>query len=220
MVNKILIAFLFIVYLSGCAKKYTHKSFEPEAIDRITILPFMDKRENPDSDIDFEKMSYIGNRLMSHVLRYSKNYRTVVSTDIGNVSSYLIQDLPSFDQDSASGFLVDSESVDPGWIKQLGPSTGKWLLVPVIESITFTNLLIEMSATAKVSAYLFNKYTGELWWYCSDQARFSAGVLVYAIMSAASPDENVLERTVIKKASQDCINKLPERSSSYILSNN
>ncbi len=216
--NKNIVAFIFLLLcLSGCTGKYTHKSFEPENIDRITILPFLDRRENPDPDINFEQMSNYGYRIMNQILKYSKHYRTVSSSDIGNVSSYSVQDLPSSDEKSGSEFSVDPESVDSGWIKQLGPVTEKWLLVPVVESISFTNLLLQMHASARVSAYLFNKSTGELWWYCSNEASWSSGALVHAISIGLSSEDNVLESTAIVMANQGCIDLLPKRNGPYVL---
>ena len=79
-----------------------NKSFKSEEIDRITVLPFMDGRQNPDPELHFEKMANFGRSAMIFPLKYNKKYRTVTSSDIGNVSSYSIQDLPSSQSNSSA----------------------------------------------------------------------------------------------------------------------
>ena len=220
MINKkIFTLFLFILLfsLTGCVAKYVHKSFKSEEIDRITVLPFMDNRQNPDPELNFEKLAEFGRSCMIHSLTYSKKYRTVLSGDIGNVSSYSVQDLPSRDPNSNIAFSVDPESVDSGWIKQLGPSTEQWILVPVLENVSTTNVLIQVMATSRISAYLFNKYTGELWWQCSCSSKFGVGILTYGIMKAVSSEENLLEGTVLSMAGAQCVKKMPVRGGPYLL---
>jgi len=218
--NKTIFAFFLLIlllFLNGCGAKYIHKSFKSEDIDRITVLPFMDNRENPDPELNFEKLAQFGQSSIIDSLKYKKKYRTVVSGDIGNVSSYSVQDLPSRDLNSNTAFSVDPESVDSGWIKQLGPSMERWILVPVLEDVSSTNVLIQMLASAKISAYLFNKKTGELWWQCSGTGRFAVGILTYGIMKANSPEENLLEEGVLSTAGAQCIENLPVRSGPYLL---
>lgn len=220
MINKTIITlFLFILLfsLTGCGAKYVHDSFKPDEIDRITILPFMDNQQNPDPELSFEKITRIGQSGMIYSLTYDKKYRTVSSGDIGNVSSYSVQDLPSLDPNSNVAFSVDPESVDSGWIKQLGPSTEKWILVPVIESVSFTNILIQVMASARISAYLFNKETGELWWQCSSEGKFGTGILTYGIMKAAIQEEHILEAAALAMAGAECVKGLPERGGPFLL---
>jgi len=201
--RKILTLFLFVfilTFLSGCGAKYINKSFKSQEIDRITVLPFMDNRKNPDPELNFDK-----------------KYRTVLSGDIGNVSSYSTQDLPSKDPNAVIPFTVDPESVDSGWIKQLGPSTEGWILVPVLEDLSTTCLLIQMMGRARISAYLFNKHSGELWWQCSSSATFQAGILAYGLMKAMISEENLMEAAVIPMACAQCFKSLPVRTGPYLL---
>ena len=218
--RKILTLFLFVfilMFLSGCGAKHIHKSFKSKEIDRITVLPFMDNRKNPDPELNFEKMTGFGMWPMFFSLKYDKRYRIVLSGDIGNVSSYSTQDLPSKDPNTDIPFTVDPESVDSGWIKQLGPSTEEWILVPVLEELSSTCLLIQMMGTARISAYLFNKHTGELWWQCSSSSSFNVGILTYGMMKAMISEENLIEAAVIPMACAQCFKSLPVRTGPYLL---
>lgn len=218
--RKILTLFLFVfilTFLSGCGAKYIHKSFKSQEIDRITVLPFMDNRKNPDPELNFDKLAGFGRSPMIYSLKYDKKYRTVLSGDIGNVSSYSTQDLPSPDPNAVIPFTVDPESVDSGWIKQLGPSTEEWILVPVLEDLSTTCLLIQMVGRARISAYLFNKHTGELWWQCSSTAMFQAGILAYGLIKMTASEENYIEASLIPGACTECIKSLPVRTGPYLL---
>lgn len=196
---------LLVVFLTGCVtSQYANKSFKSQEIDRIVVLPFMDNRKNPDPKDDFAKMVNEGNTTMIHSLTYYKKYRTVLSGDIGNVSSYSVKDLPRRDRESIYKSSIDPESVDPEWIKQLGPSTEGWVLVPVLENLSTTNILI-VSGTAEISVYLFNKHTGELWWQSSSKYKFTDFTGAFNI------------ETPLYYAARECIKALPKRTGPYLL---
>ena len=154
----------------------------------------MDNRKNPDPELNFDKLAGFGISPMIFSLKYDKKYRTVLSGDIGNVSSYSTQDIPSMDPNAGLPFTVDPESVDSGWIKQLGPSTEGWILVPVLEDVSTTCLLIQMTGRARISVYLFNKHTGELWWQCSSSSMYNLGILLYGWIKATHSEENIMEK--------------------------
>lgn len=213
-----IIVFIIIVgCLTGCVTtQYANKSFKSQEIDRIVILPFMDNRKNPDPRFDFAEMVSNGNTTMIRTLKYKKKYRTILSGDIGNVSSYSVQDLPSRDLKSGYTSSIDPESVDPEWIKQLGPSTERWVLVPVIEEISHSNVLLQVRGKVELSVYLFNKHTGELWWQRSSKFEVYAGFIIYGVLKAA-PGKNVLEGMALSAAVQECIKNLPKRTGPYLL---
>jgi len=211
-----LFLFILLFSLTGCGPKhikYVHKSFVPEEIDRITILPFIDNRQNPDPDMSFEKLASFAKVIMYQHIKYYRFYRTVFSDDIGNVSSYSVQDLPSRDLNSNRPFSVDPESVDSGWIKQLGPSTEQWILVPVLENLAYNKVLFNVELSARISAYLFNKNTEELWWQCSAKASNTSNILIQAAM-----DENYYV-IVLPQACGQCVSSLPFREGPFLLPN-
>lgn len=214
--KNIIVPILLVVLFTGCmTTKYAHKSFDSQEIDRIVVLPFMDDRKNPNPKLNFTKLVSQANIMIPDFLKYQRKYRVALCSDIGNVSSYSVHDLPSRIVKSNSADSIDPESVDHEWVKQLGPSTERWVLVPVIEKITRTNLLLRLNATATVSMYLFDKQTGELWWEGTAKGLYTEGVLIYGLAQSMAGDH--LEIIALAFASRECINTLPERTAPFYL---
>lgn len=213
----IVFALIMLVCTSGCTiSKYTNKSFKSQEIDRIVVLPFMDNRKDPDPKINFEKMVSDARRTLVGNLKYSKKYRAILCGDIGNVSSYSVHDLPSRDLSSRNyesryAYSIDPESVDHEWIKQLGPSSERWILVPVIESSSD----IRISGAGGSSLYLFDKQNGELWWHHNFKTRVTIPPMLWPILPLIEKD--ALARGCVIGAIRACINELPVREGPYLL---
>ncbi len=209
--NAILTSLIFIACISGCAApSYRHEQFKEQNINRIVVLPYIDNRQQPDPDFNFmESTGFMTDQLVQ-LLRYNKRYRTLLSGDIGNVSSYSAQDTPSRNAESNE---IEPQSINPEWVKQLGPDTEQWLLVPVLDHISHFNVLIQAGANAKLSFNLFNKQTGELWWWCDGRGDFSAGILIYGLAGGASE----FEKESARIATHACMNALPARTGPFML---
>ena len=214
-----LLCVVFAAALLGCEAKptYIHPSFDAQQIDRLVVLPPMDARQTPNPDHDFVMMASDATSMLVKHFKFFRKYRTVMTSDIGSVASYSPQYLPK-PADPKKPDSVDPQSVDPSWVKQLGPPTAKWLLVPVVEDISLSNLLIQVSGHAKVSTYLFNKQTGEVWWKEAQRSQMSVGGLT-ALMSVplAGGEKFLVERAAVEMAAMGCTKTLPERKEPFLL---
>ncbi len=185
-----------MVFLVGCAvpkSKYRSASFDPQKIDRIVVLPFIDNREKPDPKNDWDEVCVSAETMLFSGLKFGKGYRVVASSDIGSISRYSVADLPRPDSQSKDTDSVDPSSVDSSWVKELGPDTDRWILVPVIDNLTFQNIIIRVEAKAKMSMYLFDKETGELLWKGVGGGVMSAGIVPVAMMGRSTMEESALQ---------------------------
>lgn len=199
---------IFLGFLSGCGKEYSYsyKSFDPQDIDRIVILPFMDDRQDADPEHDLAEMTTRANDSMNCELRFKKKYRTAFSSDIGNVSSYSTQDLPFLDLRTNS---FEPGTVDTEWVKQLGPPTSQWVFVPVLKELSRRDQLILKKGTAKIWGYLFNKKTGECCLITRGAYVITAGFGQDALAEVSS--------VAIAMAAMRCVSFFPERPGPYLL---
>ena len=221
MINKkILTVFSCVVMLgclSGCVTKYINPSFNAQKIDRITVLPFIDNREKIDPKYNFEKWTGLAYRHMIPYLKFKKKYRTELSSDIGAVSSYSIQNLPSLNkQFYSSTATLNPGTVDSEWIKQLGPSSEQWILVPVLEDISHYNFLIRAGGIVELSLYLFNKQAGDLWWWSSRKAQYGEQILTYCCLRIPL-GRYFSEEAALEMALKYTIDRIPKRPWPYLL---
>ncbi len=216
-IHIILLTTLALLF-SGCVtSQYTHKSFEPQEIGSIVVLPFMDNRKNADPRLSFEEMTTDAKSTLVTGIRYTSKYRSVICSDIGNVSSYSVQDLPTLKHESNGTTSIEPDSIDSEWIKQLGPSTERWVLVPVLEGLSHFNVLVGQGGIAEVSLYLFDKQTGMIFWYSSARHRFTMPILLNALVEATMRKKDATEFGAIEIASGLNILKLPKRNEPFLL---
>lgn len=198
MVVKKTACFLVLVvtaFVAGCAapkSKYISPSFDPQKIDRIVVLPCLDNRAKPDPKNDWDEVSGLAETLVFSDLKFTKGYRVVSSSDIGSVSRYSAVDLPRSDSQSKDSDSVDPSSVDSTWVKGLGPETDRWILVPVIDNYIFQNIIVNVSASAKMSMYLFDKEAGEIVWKGVGSGGMSAGIIMAGLMGRSTMEETAL----------------------------
>lgn len=182
-------------FVVGCAapkSKYRSASFDPQKIDRIAVLPVLDNRDKPDPKNDWDEMCGIAETVLFANLKFGKGYRVVASSDIGSISRYSVIDLPKPDSQSTDSDSVDPSSVDLNWVKGLGPETDRWILVPVIDRLVFQNIIVSVSANAKMSMYLFDKETGEIVWKGVGTGGMAVGVLTAAFIGRSTMEEDAL----------------------------
>ncbi len=209
---------LAIICLGGCASPtYLSKSFDPEKVDRVVVLPFMDNRANPDPKHDFKMFCGDAEAVAIKQLKFEKRYRTESTSDIGNVSGYSINDLPGKDKNSKDKDSVDPKSVDPEWVKGLGPVSAQWVLVPVLDEVGCLNTLVQQWGHAKVTMYLFDKSAGALVWKEVESVRLASGFLVTLTAGAMGGRKFAHERESLEIASMECLKTLPKRTGPQIL---
>jgi hypothetical protein len=113
------------------------------AIDQIVILPVVDARAGKKDNVNLETLR---NSAKSDLK--SKNYRFSVSDTTGKTGDIVQEDLD------------DSK---PEWIKGLGPSDARWVMVlglgDVHSKVTFGS-----SGNAEVFGFLFDKQDGSVLW--------------------------------------------------------
>ena len=205
---------LTVLYFAGCATprpKYASQSFDAQQIDRIVVLPFLDRRVKPNPEHDFDLMCNYTLDVMIDELT-SKGYRALRSGDVGAVSGYSSQHLPKKAADSKDADSVDPGSADVEWVKNLGPSSDRWVLVPVFEDLSTQFQLVQFSAKAKISAYLFDRNAGELAWKNVGAYEDQVGLLGAAMANAALGKTH-LQKTVAGGAVSGCVRAFPKRTS-------
>ncbi len=212
MTRKIVFMILILATsLSGCvAPGYRHEQFKEQDINRIVVLPYIDNRQQPDPEFKFREATAALTANLVHTLRYEKRYRALLSGNIGNVASYSAQDIPSRNAESNA---VEPRSVNPEWVKQLGPDTEQWILVPVLDDISHYNVLIQAGADARLSFNLFNRQTGELWWWCDAYGTISGGMILYGAMGGASS----FQMSAAGVATRVCSSYLPAKPEPNLL---
>ncbi|MFT5289716.1 MAG: hypothetical protein ACI82F_001782 [Planctomycetota bacterium] len=140
---------------------YVHDDFKTiEEIGPIAVLPIIDARVAPDADHDFAEVT-AGQQVAVVGNLQKKGYEVAATADIGAVSSL-------------SG--EDFEKADAEWVRALGPPEVRWVMGVLVTDLTST-VALGKYANATVTAYLFNRDTGELWWKAAATAKSSAGIL-------------------------------------------
>ncbi|HOX57111.1 MAG TPA: hypothetical protein P5205_08205 [Candidatus Paceibacterota bacterium] len=200
-----MLALLGLALITGCAApKYISKDFDADKVGAVACLPCIDARARPDPKHDFK---YFGSQATAAVVcgtKFGRRYQLVYTTYIGDVAEYsakVIEPAPD-------------KHADPAVVKQMGPPAAKWVLVPVCEDLNHWNALLAQGASAKISLYLFNKETGELWWKGCGAASESYGFLISGI--AELFDKYAYENDVIMMAGSTASGTLPRPKSAAI----
>ena len=188
----VLVALVFVVGCAAPKATYRSPSFDPQTIDRIVVLPCLDNRVKPDPDNDWDEVCGVTETILFSDLKFTKGYRVVWSSDIGSVPRYSVGDMPRPDSQSKDTDSVDPSSVDSSWVKGLGPETDRWILVPVIDNLVFQNIIVNVSTSAKMSIYLFDKEAGEIAWKGVGSSAMSTGILTAGLMGRSTMEETAL----------------------------
>lgn len=187
--------------LAGCATpKYVSTSFDPQKVDRLVLLPFIDNCVKPDPTHDYKTLCDCAKSNIKATLE-ERGYRVLESADVGDVAHYSSQDLPK----------GDSNSFDPVWIKQLGPSSDRWVLVPVFDDLSYQSVAVGFSSKVTISVYLFDKENGEL--SVKNDASWTEyiGVLGQAMMRG----QTASQKNTVSAVAIQSVNCIPKRKSSY-----
>jgi len=188
---------LFIFFLSvffllvGCAPTkqaiYLDAGFQPEVIDKITLLPVVDARIGKKIQGNFNW--YILGK-GEEILR-KKGYQVGFSDNIGEISQITEGDLKSGDSE---------------WIKRLGPSDARYVMVVVLVGVGTGFHGFGSSGGAEVAGYLYNKDNGTMVW--RDMGRGSVqgqgGLIGLATKSA-------LSWNAITAAMKNLLSTIPKR---------
>lgn len=159
---------LFVSFLSACtpsaAPLFLDRDFNAEEIKQITVLSVADLRVDESKAANklekLDKWSHYGLRF---AFRHSKsNYDVSYLVDRSLVESITEDDL---------------SDLDPDWVKNLGPSEARWVMLPVLNSFN-QDIDIAKKVNLEISAYLFDKQAGKKIWFHKDVSKESGGILM------------------------------------------
>jgi hypothetical protein len=184
---------LLIFLASGCAESlkpaiYLAPEFPPPALNEITLLPALDVR------IDRNVKVYMGVQgqfaKQARKILESKGYRVSLSENIGDVVQITEEDL---------------RSGDSKWIKRLGPSVARWVMVLVLVDVT-TKVTFGSTANVEVAGFLYDKESGTTAWRDKGIGRAGQGGLIGMALYGMMPSE------ALSAAISNLLSSIPNRA--------
>ena len=137
---------LLAILAVDCAAKKKPKS-EPDpvfmTIGNVCVLPIVDARAGKKAGVNLEKLQ----KSVAGVIK-KKRY-SVSSTDTPGVTGEIA--------------VEDVEAADPTYVKKLGPTNERWVMVVFLDDIT-SKITFGSTGNAELSGYLFDKQDGRLIW--------------------------------------------------------
>lgn len=150
---------LFFLVLAGCytAKDPLYKSetFNQEKINTICVLPVVDLRF--DKKKELRKLDKWVHEIVEDKLK-DKKYECELISDRDLVNKMTEEDV---------------KSINPEWIKTLGPSCSKYVMLIALWDAR-SKLTFGSTGNAEVSLYLFDKQNGITIWKDKDIAQVGA----------------------------------------------
>jgi len=113
------------------------------SIGSITLLPVLDARVDKKSNVDLQSLR----KQVESILR-KKNYQVTQAENSGGVGEIVEEDL---------------QEAKPEWVKQLGPSQARWVMVIGLSDVA-TKTTLGSSTNVEVMGFLYDKETATLMW--------------------------------------------------------
>lgn len=160
---KVFVFSIMIMMVFSCAsvKKaaiYSVPDFPPPTLTEICILPTVDLRIDKKINVNLEKQI----RKASEGNIVKKGYKVTKSDNYGTVEQIFEEDLKTSNSD---------------WIKQLGPTNSRYIMVLCLVDVT-TKLTFGGTGNAEVSGYLYDKEAGNIVWRDKGIGKTGQGGLV------------------------------------------
>ncbi len=113
------------------------------AIQNISVLPVVDARAGKKAGVNMEK-------LQGGVVRTlkKKHYSVGAASSSGEVGEIAVEDI---------------EGADPKYLKKLGPSGERWVMVVFLDDVA-SKITFGSTGNAELRGFLFDKDTGDLIW--------------------------------------------------------
>jgi hypothetical protein len=159
---------------------------QPQLISHIVLLPALDARIDKKEKVDTQ--AQMCNRGKDKLKE--KGYQVSLSDNMGEVTQIAEDDL---------------KSADPQWIKRLGPSDARWVMVLVLVDVS-TELTFGSTGNAEVAGFLFDKETGVEVWREKGTCQMGQGGLAGMAM------KGLMGSWAIKEATNNLLLKFPRRS--------
>jgi hypothetical protein len=145
------LSFLVAIVVVECAAKKQPKP-EPDpaftVVENISVLPIVDARSGQKAEVNLEKLQEgIVRRLQK------KRYTAAAANTTGDTKEIAIEDV---------------EAADPSYVKKLGPTGERWVMVVFLDDVNskmaHSKINFGSAGNAELSGYLFDKESGQLIW--------------------------------------------------------
>ncbi len=192
----------FVINLSICTlalallpancfgKKHEAPPVEPRfmAISRIEILPILDFRIDKKDKVNFQGLSKIATGIVQR-----KNYVAYATDDRGTAGEIAEEDL---------------DDAKPEWVKRLGPSDSRWVLVLTLNDV-HSKMTFGSTGNAEMGGFLFDKRDGSVVWKKTAMGKEGQGGLLGMAMKGAMID------AAAQTAVTNLLADIPERPKGY-----
>jgi len=184
-----LLIFLPILILIGCAATkqpiFLSSTFGQERVENIFVLPIVDQRFNKEPELP--KLDKWVQGMVKGQLK-SKKYTFTLVSDRSIVDNITEEDL---------------KEVDTEWVKNLGPSGSRWVIVMVLLDAR-SKLTFGSTGNAELSGYLFDKKDGSMLWRDKGIGKVGQGGLIGMVM------KGMMLGDAINMATSDLMRSFPK----------
>ena len=198
-IKNLLLVCTIVPILAGCiaprTPAYQNSSFDTSAVDEITVLSVIDARDDKTRKPDLYKKlnKIIPVRVKIHMGR--KGYKVRQLLD------------PALTAGITRGAV---EKADPNWIKSIGPSDARWVMVWSVNQLShkafdFDSVGFGASGKSGMAAVLFDKATGTIAWRDEITQEVKAGILF-------SPVSGLLENDALTGGILTLVAGFPKKS--------
>ena len=161
---------LLLFFVASSFAKHVKAPPDPRflPIESIALLPVLDVRVDKKSSVDLQKMR----KQVASILR-KKKYAVTEAENAGGAGEILEEDL---------------QEAKPDWIKGLGPSDARWVMIVGLSDIA-TKITLGSTTNVEVMAFLYDKQTATLVWKNKGIGQAGQGGLVGIAMKGLSKGE-------------------------------
>jgi len=184
------LSLVLICVVAGCAAPlkqaiYLDSGFQPQVINQIILLPAIDARIDRKIEVNIQKQI----REAGMEILNNNGYQVSLSDNIGGVTQIIEDDL---------------KFGDPKWIKQLGPSEARYVMVLMLVDVA-TKLTFGSTGNAEVAGFLYNKEAGTIVWRDKGIGQVGQAGLMFMLMKGA------MAGSAIDVAMNSLLSSIPKR---------
>ena len=164
----LLVTVLAAIEVSGKKKETIPPDPRFASIENISVLPLVDARAGKKSGVKLDKLQ----DSVIHSLR-KKNYSASAAMTPGDAGEIAIEDI---------------QGASPNYIKKLGPSTERWVMVIFLDDVA-SKTTFGSTGNAELSGFLFDKDHGSLVWSGKGVGQAGQGGLMGMAMKPMMKEE-------------------------------
>ncbi len=175
--------------LASCATTipkplYSAADFRLESIDTVYILPVVDARPDKKLNLNLDKLQ----ETMASNLK-SKRYQAIALPDRNLMAGITDEDL---------------REPSPDWIKGIGPSEARWVMVLAVGDLS-RKIVFGSTGSAEVNLAILDKQTGTVVWRDKALGRAGAGGLLGMLMVS------MMDHQALATAVGQVMDKIPKK---------